>query len=70
MSIQQIFGEYLGKVTLPLPYCFHSMLQAKIILILLKDDDSTFYAEMPLENWHLQSDINKLPEILVRKSGW
>lgn len=69
MSIQQIFGEYLGKVTLPLPYCFHSVLQAKIMLILLKDD-LTFYAEVPLENWHLQSGINKLPEISVRKSEW
>lgn len=68
MSIQEIFGEYLVKVTLPLPYCFHSVLQAKIMLILLKDY-LTFYAEVPLESWGLQSDINKLSEVLVRKLG-
>lgn len=50
MSIQQIFGEYLVKVTLALPYCFHSVLQDKVMLILLKDNDLNFYAKMPLEN--------------------
>lgn len=46
------------------------VLQAKIRLIRLKDDELTFYAEVTLQNWNLQSDIDKLAEILVRKPGW
>lgn len=47
-----------------------SVLQAKIMLIYLKDDELTFCTEVTLENWDLQSDIDKLAEILVRKPGW
>lgn len=47
-----------------------SVLQAKIMLIYLKDDELTFCTEVTLENWDLQSDTDKLAEILVRKPGW